>query len=856
MYVTLSRVFAASLVFAWSIGCAQTLPPIPASHPRILLTGVELTRYQNALAASGDNAMKRFKAIVDGQLAGADYYAYQPWYSAFMGVVAGGTAGNAYCDHAVQSTRDFLTSEAAAITAGNKPLAAADSYLEIGDAVGGVALVYDWCYARLSAGDKLNFGNYADVFTDDVWNQATNHWGAGTAANNYDWSGTLRAAGDSWSVDNPFNNYYYSFLRATMLWGLASKGEPNRTLADGFLQKFRFAKLQNQLVPAFIAQLAGGGSREGTGYGTALRTLYGLYYLWEKTTGERIADLSPQAESTMTYMLHVSSPIAPGRTTYLAPIGDHARDETAALYDYHRELVEALATLYAGSPMARRVRDFLAGSSVPQMSASFNFVYDAMYDIVESIAPAAVNTAFYAPGTGVVSDRTGWDGGATWLTFLTGPFTESHAHQDRQSLLLYKNGWLVTDANTRSYSGIEQAQYNHALVTQSTDGSTLAKLDATTIPMGEGAAVLAALVVKPGYTYASSNSGDLFPASVRSERELVFIHPGTVVVFDRVGYTGGATTKRFVLPLEGQPAINAAARTATYANAGGSSLKLFAIAPAASVLGAINMATSYPDTTGSGHPSLYYAGYRLESALANVPSGTLTQFLNVLSVDNAVTTATAGAGAGSVSLVLADGRSASIAFNPTVPGGTIEIRDASNQVLVSEALATTITAPSALGVADTIPDPFGFIPQSDAVINAVATSNPVTPTGYGAPAAIAVSAGGSYSLDGGSFMTTPGTIYPGQSVRVRQTTSATWGTAASVTLDIGGMTGTFTVTTGQPRLFDVDGNGRIDGLTDGLILIRYMFGIRGAALTSGAIGVGATRTPAEIEAHIQSVMAQ
>ena len=35
-------------------------------------------------------------------------------------------------------------------------------------------------------------------------------------------------------------------------------------------------------------------------------------------------------------------------------------------------------------------------------------------------------------------------------------------------------------------------------------------------------------------------------------------------------------------------------------------------------------------------------------------------------------------------------------------------------------------------------------------------------------------------------------------------------------------------------MLDVDGNGQIDALTDGLMIIRYMFGLRGASLTPGA----------------------
>jgi hypothetical protein len=40
---------------------------------------------------------------------------------------------------------------------------------------------------------------------------------------------------------------------------------------------------------------------------------------------------------------------------------------------------------------------------------------------------------------------------------------------------------------------------------------------------------------------------------------------------------------------------------------------------------------------------------------------------------------------------------------------------------------------------------------------------------------------------------------------------------------------------------DVDGNGAIDPLTDGLLLFRAMFGLTGTAATVGATGIGATR---------------
>ena len=56
-------------------------------------------------------------------------------------------------------------------------------------------------------------------------------------------------------------------------------------------------------------------------------------------------------------------------------------------------------------------------------------------------------------------------------------------------------------------------------------------------------------------------------------------------------------------------------------------------------------------------------------------------------------------------------------------------------------------------------------------------------------------------------------------------------------------------------LLDVDGNGRVDPSTDGLMLVRYMMGLRGTALISGALGTGARRTTVpSIETYIQSLM--
>ena len=53
---------------------------------------------------------------------------------------------------------------------------------------------------------------------------------------------------------------------------------------------------------------------------------------------------------------------------------------------------------------------------------------------------------------------------------------------------------------------------------------------------------------------------------------------------------------------------------------------------------------------------------------------------------------------------------------------------------------------------------------------------------------------------------------------------------------------------------DIDDNGVVEPLTDGLLLLRYAFGFRGATLVTGALAVNCVRCgAAAIEAYIQGL---
>ena len=52
---------------------------------------------------------------------------------------------------------------------------------------------------------------------------------------------------------------------------------------------------------------------------------------------------------------------------------------------------------------------------------------------------------------------------------------------------------------------------------------------------------------------------------------------------------------------------------------------------------------------------------------------------------------------------------------------------------------------------------------------------------------------------------------------------------------------------------DVDGNGKVDAMTDGLMIMRKLLGQTGTAITANAMGAGATRNAVDVEAYVQTL---
>lgn len=102
-----------------------------------------------------------------------------------------------------------------------------------------------------------------------------------------------------------------------------------------------------------------------------------------------------------------------------------------------------------------------------------------------------------------------------------------------------------------------------------------------------------------------------------------------------------------------------------------------------------------------------------------------------------------------------------------------------------------------IAVADTVPDAFSFPSLSNQAVSTVLESNIVTVTGINSSTAVTMTTtdGMEYRINGGTYKSTADTVVLNDTVQLRVTSSGSEGTMVTGTLDIGGVTDLWGVTT-------------------------------------------------------------
>jgi len=468
---------------------------------------------------------QRFRDWVDQAVDGNPDYGFSATDAATMYRITGGSQ---YATLAVQMVDDQVTAAESAIALGQAPDVADDSYLYVGDMIGDLAITYDWCSSFLTADQRTRWASYAEQAVFNVWNPDQAQWGG----QSFPWSG--------WSIDDPANNYYYSFLQATMFWSLA---DDNQSWMD-FLNTVK--------IPLLTSYFAGidGGSQEGTGYGLSHKRLFYLYRVWRDSTGVDLANENDHLTDSIAWWVYATVPTL-DRT---AAIGDQARVSEPVIYDYHRELMLEAHRMTLDAAAQNVASWWLNSISVQQMQSGFNFREDLLPPGSGGSPPP--DLVYHAAATGHLFARTGWDTGALWLEFDAGPYVESHAHQDQGSFTLYQNTWLAVTENIWSHSGIQQGTDVHNVLRFEQSGTIVPQTAPTESTMtytpGAGGSVHAVADLTPAY---GGNS------AVSAWTRTIDFAAGSLTVHDTYA-TDANTAATFQIDVPVQPTISGLSATA------------------------------------------------------------------------------------------------------------------------------------------------------------------------------------------------------------------------------------------------------------------------------------------------------
>lgn len=200
--------------------------------------------------------------------------------------------------------------------------------------------VYDWCHASFSASQRATF--------IARWNR---------------YIGALNEGPFNWQR-MPANNYYWGFLRNSLLWGIASYGENSR--AQEFIDHAIEARYAQTFVPWSQNYGIGGVPGEGSQYG-AYPIEYSTVALWSaRDFGYDAYDAAPYWDHVAYYLAYATTPAptfgANGATFELFPFNDDHNfiNGGSAEKSGYADLLGALILRDPASDRARHARAWLA----------------------------------------------------------------------------------------------------------------------------------------------------------------------------------------------------------------------------------------------------------------------------------------------------------------------------------------------------------------------------------------------------------------------------------------------------------------------------------------------------------------
>ena len=554
------------------------------THPpsgRLMITAERMTELE-AMVAANDPLWQQLKVNVDAEMDTVDQYRTGHINIALVYLMTG---EQAYADAAWIWAKDTMDTA-------DVPF---DSYLHFGDHMRSVAVVLNYCHDGLSAAQRDELADYLEHWTNELW---------------------FDNQGNGWGLDDPGNNYHMAFLEGTAFAGYALS-EAGRAVGADYIA-ILLDKLDSAagVVNYLNTRAAGGDWPEGANYGQrSKQRLYNALGVIAGAGGTNYFTRTSFFAESVYYAIHA---LQPG-FEFFYPSGDLARESNMAVSPYDREYIQA-ATYWSNDADGRGagqsfMNDIVADYTGPGFNLRQDYFRDFLFgtDIAPATAISEMPLFYRAPGTEWVTARSSWADDATCFAVTGMPFLDqSHGHLDVGSFTLWKQSWQAVDASTFSDSGGNWASDAHNMI--HVPGSER---------RGGDSPGMVAAHDDERVTYVQvdiSNMHRYRPGTDEAEtmlneytRELVYLKPDTLVVYDRVDPKPSGTGYSWRLHFAAEPAPANGRYAAT---SGGGGMALVQLAGGA--------ATVHRDSDLEGGAS---SAWRVEQAASG--DG---RFLNVVAV--------------------------------------------------------------------------------------------------------------------------------------------------------------------------------------------------------------------------------
>lgn len=382
----------------------------------------------------------------------------------------------------------------------------------VGQEVLQVALAYDWIGDRLTPGmrDRLKA-------TLETWGQ-------------WVFPETNPARAGALGIDAPWSNYFFEFLRASWLAGLALQGDS--PVGDTLIALSR-GKWLIRAFPWLKEHCAGGYHVEGSNYGLGCLVSILEMLLANKTaTGEEIPGWLDDA---LDVLFHTTTPGMGGK----APFSDQASDYHAVQSDTDRLAALLMASLAGGCEENCKywLDNIKRNRCLRGPSLWFEYMYyPSTATPVNYLAePRASPLFYYAEGAGYVSRRSGLEKDSTQVQVVCGPKFSDHQDDAGTVVICRGNDWLLGHAKIWSASGLQKSAEFVNVITvdgrgQNNQADKTARI--TSVANNPGS-LCVTMDLSRAYDY-DIGAGKMIRPLKSYQRTVVYLPAGVVIIHDRV----------------------------------------------------------------------------------------------------------------------------------------------------------------------------------------------------------------------------------------------------------------------------------------------------------------------------------